>query len=311
MSEHEWIARHFAPLASSAGAAGLTDDVAQLAIGPECLIATTDAIVEGVHVLRGSPVDTVARKLVRVNVSDILAKGAVPVEALLVLGWPAEWGEAEFARFADALGDELDVWGAALVGGDFVTAPTEMFAALTLTGRCLGDGPVRRSGTRSGDGLWVSGEIGAGVLGLEAAQAPAEDPALAARYHLPELPPLAIADLIAKHASAAMDISDGLLGDALKLAEASRICVELDLAKVPYVRQPSDVPACLRLATGGDDYQALVAVPAAKEAAFQARAQQGKLQVTRIGSVVDGAGLSVSYQGERVELPDRLSYEHR
>ncbi|MCA8905409.1 MAG: thiamine-phosphate kinase, partial [Hyphomonas sp.] len=134
MAERVWIAKYFAPAAVSPGAAGLLDDVAELATGSDARIVTTDALIEAVHFLRSDPPETVARKLVRVNVSDILAKGARPSEALLTLAWPQGRDEAELARFAEALTDELEHWNIQLLGGDTTSSPGGLFLSLTLTG---------------------------------------------------------------------------------------------------------------------------------------------------------------------------------
>ena len=158
MSEFDWIARYFAPLVTTERAAGLLDDVAELS--SHARIITTDALVEGVHFLPSDPIETVARKLVRVNISDILAKGGVPGEALLTLGWPKGRAEADLAGFAKALGEELDHWGASLIGGDTVTAPGGLFLSLTLTGHiATGEHIIRRSGAKAGDGIWITGKI--------------------------------------------------------------------------------------------------------------------------------------------------------
>lgn len=160
MAERDWIGKYFAPLAASAGAAGLSDDTAQLGTWKRPVAVTTDAMVEGVHFLAADPIASIARKLVRVNVSDILSAGALPREALLTLGWPAERPEAELAAFAGAFSEELSRWNIALIGGDTVASPLGLFLSLTLTGECVGEALVRRGGAGAGDDLWVTGEIG-------------------------------------------------------------------------------------------------------------------------------------------------------
>ena len=231
MDEFDLIRKYFAPLATSPGADGLRDDVAEIGTldGGARLIATKDAIVEGVHFLSDDPIDTVARKLVRVNVSDIIAKGARPDGALLALVWPKGRSVEEIGGFAQALGEDLARWGAQLVGGDTTSTDGPLTLSLTLFGRCGARGPVRRSGARAGDDLWVTGVIGDGWLGLQAAKGAlaklgAEERAfLVARYRVPEPPPLAVADLVAEFASSSIDISDGLVADAGHIAEASGV----------------------------------------------------------------------------------------
>jgi thiamine-monophosphate kinase len=313
MAEKNWIARYLAPLAQGAGAAGLRDDVAQLGVSDPVAI-TTDAMVEGVHFLGTDPVDTVARKLVRTNVSDLLASGAEPAEALLVLGWPKGRGEAEIAAFAAALGDELAVWGAQLIGGDTVTSPGGLFLSLTLTGRCLNAGPVRRSGAKAGDCVWLTGTIGSAARAWQdhsrGIRSPFPGSSGADAYRLPVLPPLATAKLVADHASAAMDVSDGLLIDAKALAEASGVAMEMDLGAVRFAGGEMDLAEMLKLATWGDDYQTLFTAPENNSKLISREAQNSGIEITCIGKIVAGSGLSLERGGRNVNLPETLGFEH-
>ncbi|KJS35860.1 MAG: hypothetical protein VR74_14980 [Hyphomonas sp. BRH_c22] len=311
MAEKDWIARYFAPLAKGQGAAGLRDDVAQLGTtGPVAI--TVDAMVEGVHFLASDPIDTVARKLVRANVSDLLASGAEPAEALLTLGWPKARGEAEIAAFSAALGDELSAWGAQLIGGDTVTSPLGLFLSLTLTGRCLADGPVRRTGAKPGDAVWLTGCIGGAARGWEAVSGGDKGVAGGWRdaYRLPDLPPLAAAAFIARHASAAMDVSDGLLIDARSLAAASGVSLEIDLGAVPFAGGADGEAEMLKLATWGDDYQVLFTAPEAASATIAQQASDEGIQLARIGKISDMSGLSLILRGRNVNLPETLGFEH-
>ena len=307
MAEKDWIRRHFAPLAKAPGAAGLTDDTAELSKGYGPLIATVDAMVEGVHFFSDDPIETIARKLVRVNVSDILASGARPREALLTLGWPQGGrNQDQIVSFCCSLGAELDKWGILLAGGDTVTTPGGLFLSLTLTGECLGAGPVRRGGGQAGDDVWVTGEIGAARRGylwktegrgearwLDALQAPA-------------LPPLEAANLIASHARAAMDVSDGLLGDLATLAEASGLAAEIELDRVPFAGAAANLVEMLDLASWGDDYQLLFTADP-QHAGF---IQDSGFKVTRIGRLTEGGGLTATHCGKPVNLPETLAFEH-
>lgn len=304
MAEFDWIKTYFAPLVTAHGAAGLMDDTALLGDGSR--VATVDALVEGVHFLVSDPVETIARKLVRVNVSDLLAKGCRPTEALLVLGWPDRRGEDELGLFAEALGEDLKLWGATLVGGDTVASPNGLFLSLTLLGVPEGPrAPVRRSGGQAGDRLWVTGRIGAGALGLASALARRDDAARAA-FRVPELPPQEIAGLVARTASAAMDISDGLLGDLAKLAAASGCGAWLDLSRVPLFRPSAVLDEVMAQVTGGDDYQVLLAAAGGEDLS---QAVQG-CELTAIGGLEPGEGLRLLWEGEPVALPERLSFEH-
>lgn len=309
MSEFDWIARYFAPLATRAGAAGLRDDAAELSGAAS--IMTVDAMVEGVHFLSTDPIDTVARKLVRVNVSDLIAKGALPDEAVLTLGWPAARDEAELAAFADALGEELSLWGASLIGGDTVLSPAGLFLSLTVTGRAAGArAPIRRSGAKPGDKICVTGQIGAGFVGLAAAKAlkSAEETLKTAeavhRYRVPQIPGLDIASLIASYANASMDVSDGLLADLTKLLAASECGGRLDLDRVPLFHPCDILDDVLAQVTGGDDYQCLFTVP---EAALN---ELAGAPMTIIGEITSATGLQLVWQGGRVEMPERAGFQH-
>ncbi len=307
MAEKDWIRRYFAPLAVSPGAAGLTDDTAELSFGASRLVITTDAMVEGIHFFPDDPIERVAKKLVRVNVSDVLAAGARPREALLTLGWPNEGrSEDDLAAFAAALGEELAVWGIALIGGDTVTSAGSLFLSLTLTGDCLGPAPVRRSGAGAGDDIWLTGEIGAARRGyLRKTEGQGE-----ARWlddlQAPRLPPIESAALLAHQASAAMDVSDGLLGDLATLAEASGLAAEIGLDHVPFAGGAATLEEALDLACWGDDYQLIFAARPEKAAAIQGSG----LAMTRIGTLREGAGLVATYGGTHVNLPERLAFEH-
>ncbi|MCB9963192.1 MAG: thiamine-phosphate kinase [Hyphomonas sp.] len=310
MAERAWIAKYFAPAAVSPGAAGLLDDVAELATGSDARIVTTDALIEGVHFLRSDPPETVARKLVRVNVSDILAKGARPSEALLTLAWPQGRDEAELARFAEALTDELEHWNIQLLGGDTTSSPGGLFLSLTLTGVCGARGPVRRAGAREGDDLWVTGEIGAACLGFRALQAGRPTDPFVKAYREPRLPSAAVAELVDDHATAAMDVSDGLLGDARMLAAASGRGVTIDLDAVPFAGRPASLEERLALASWGDDYQVLLAAPPTSAKMVAEEAAEKGIQVARIGLFRAGDGITATSGGTLVNLPETLGFEH-
>ncbi len=309
MSEKGWITRYFVPLAASKGAAGLRDDVALLDTDG-VIVVTADALVENVHFLPTDPIETVAQKLVRVNVSDILAKGARPLEAMLTLGWPTARKGSELQRFAASLGEELKLWNAALIGGDTTTVPQGLILSLTLTGRCIGKGPVRRAGAKAGDDVWVTGEIGAAMLGLEAIRRRDMDSPFVSSYRVPALPAPSIADVIAAHAHASLDVSDGLLGDAKALATASRVALHLALEAMPIAGDPQSREEKLARITWGDDYQCLFTVPPERAAAIEAMATSENLRLTRIGHVESGRGLFLSENGTSVNLPETLGFEH-
>ena len=300
MDEFDLIRRYFAPLATSPGADGLRDDVAEIARLEDGmgLIATKDAIVEGVHFLPDDPIGTVAQKLVRVNVSDIVAKGGKPDAALLALMWPKGRPTAPLGDFSRALGADLQRWGAHLVGGDTTSTDGPLTLSLTLLGRVGPRGPVRRSGAKAGDDVWVSGTIGDGWLGLKAATGAFGALSVEARaflvagYRVPQPPRLPMADLVAAYANASIDVSDGLVADAGHIAEASGAALVIEAAKVPLSAAgqgylTNGKADLLALLTGGDDYQTLFTAPASARGAIEA----SKEAVSRIGRVEQGEGV--------------------
>lgn len=299
--EFEIIARLFAPLATAPGARGLRDDAAVIDAG--AWVITTDTIVEGVHFLPDDPLDRVARKALRVNLSDLAAKGAAPQHFLVALQWPTSRDAAQIAAFAAGLAQDQSVYNVALLGGDTTSTPGLLAVTVTALGRPLGAHTPARGDARAGDDLWVTGTIGDGVLGLmarrgELAGAPEDCAWLADRYQLPE-PRTVFAAAVARHAHAAMDVSDGLLGDAAKLADASGVALEIDPAAIPLshpaaawlAAQPDRSSGLARLATGGDDYEILFSAPAGARAALLAAADDAGLRLSRIGAVRAGRGV--------------------
>ncbi|MEO0785161.1 MAG: thiamine-phosphate kinase [Pseudomonadota bacterium] len=309
MSEFDWIKRYFAPLAASQGASGLRDDVAELSRAEGRMIATVDAVVEGVHFLPGADEADVAAKLVAVNASDIRVKGGRPCEALLTLGWPQDRGEDEISAFAAALGGALADVGAVLVGGDTVTSPHGIFASLTLTGECAQGPTIRRSGARPGDDVWLSGEIGHGMIGLADAQRQA-DTASARHYLRPRIISQALSDRIAQEASASLDVSDGLLGDALKLAEASGVQLRLELNDVPLADPACEKVTLIEQVTGGEDFCALFTAPAGRRAKLETWAEAAGERLARIGATSTGSGLALLRGGNPQPLPEKLGFTH-
>ena len=228
MTEIDWIETYIAPLVHAPGAEGLRDDVALLSSSGST-IATMDTLVEGVHFLGTDPLDTVGLKLIRVNVSDVVAKGALPSEALLSIAWPKGRGEEDFKSLMAGLQRDLETFEIALIGGDLVATDGTLTLTIAMTGACIENCLVRRSGGKPGQALWISGEIGWGGIGLEAAES-GRDANAANRYRIPQILGLEVAEIVAKYAAASMDVSDGLFLDASRLAEAS---VEVDALPAP------------------------------------------------------------------------------
>ena len=242
--EDALIARYFKPLATDPGAFGLVDDAAILKATGEDLVVKTDAIVEGVHFLPDDPPDTVARKALRVNLSDLASKGATPCGFLLTLAL-RKADDAWLAPFARGLGEDAAHYGCPLLGGDTVSTPGPLMISIAAFGRVPSGRMVHRFGAQPGDRVVVTGTIGDASLGLDilkggaAAAALADDPAardlLVGRYRVPQ-PRSALAQAVRDHASASMDVSDGLAGDLAKLCAASGVSAVIDAPGIPLVR---------------------------------------------------------------------------
>jgi thiamine-monophosphate kinase len=322
--EDSLIARYFKPLATDAGAFGLEDDAAIIRPSGHDIVVTTDGIVEGVHYLASDPSDTVARKALRVNLSDLAAKGAAPAGFVLTLALRSV-DEAWLAAFARGLGEDANSFACPLLGGDTVSTPGPMMISITAFGRVAEGRMVHRSGARPGDRVMVTGTIGDAALGLDVlkdgavATALTADPAaqeiLISRYRVPQ-PRNGLADAVRDHASAAMDVSDGLAGDLTKLCAASGISALVDAPLIPVSASAAgllarDVVGIETLISGGDDYEILCTVPEARAAAFMQDATRAGIAVTAIGTVVAGtdAPRFLDANGKTLAL-QRLSYSH-
>ncbi len=281
-------------------ARGLRDDAARLVHAP--LVVTTDTLVEGVHFLATDAPADVAWKLVATNLSDIAGKGARPDGILL--NYPLS-DDAWDRAFLVGLAEVLAACGTTLLGGDTVTLPAGAPRFLTVTAFGCDTPAPPRSGAGENDALWVTGTIGDAGAGLEIAQGVPGPADLAARYRRP-VPRLAEGRVLSRIAHAMMDISDGLLIDAARMAAASGLAVELDLAAVPLsdayrAHVGQDRAARLRAASAGDDYELLFAMPADT---------MPMVQATCIGRFARGAGLRLMDGDEAVPLPARLGFQH-
>ncbi|WP_092180612.1 thiamine-phosphate kinase [Bradyrhizobium sp. cf659] len=323
-AEDALIARYFKPLATDPGAFGLVDDAAVLSSSGDDIVVTTDAVVEGVHYLAGDPPDTIARKALRVNLSDLAAKGAVPAGFVLTLALRSK-EDAWLRPFADALGEDATTFACPLLGGDTVSTPGPQMISITAFGRVPQGQMVGRTGARPGDRIMVTGTIGDAALGLDVltggvvAAALASDPAaresLVSRYRIPQ-PRNVLARAVRDHASAAMDVSDGLAGDLTKLCAASGVSASVDVANVPLSAAAADLIArnavCVEtLLAGGDDYEVLCTVAPAQSDALIAAGRAVGVAVTAIGTIVAGGARPRFLDGQGQELAlKRLSYSH-
>jgi thiamine-monophosphate kinase len=288
----------------------------------EDTVVTTDAIVEGVHFLADDPPDTVARKALRVNLSDLAAKGATPAGFVLTLALRAA-DDAWLTLFARGLGSDAGLFGCPLLGGDTVSTPGPLTISITAFGRVPAGGMVRRSGAKPGDRVVVTGTIGDAALGLDilkggAAAALADAGAkamLIGRYRVPQ-PRNALAKAVRDHAHAAIDVSDGLAGDLAKLCGASGVSAVIDAPSIPLSAATAALLArgtvgIETIVSGGDDYEILCAIPEDSFEAFVQAAGQAGVAVTSIGMVVAGSSVPRFLDGEGAELAlPRLSYSH-
>ncbi|MEQ9813497.1 MAG: thiamine-phosphate kinase [Azospirillaceae bacterium] len=313
--EFERIATYFAPLATDAGAAGLKDDAAVFALtaGEEAVV-TTDAMVEGTHYLRGEDPARLARKLLRVNLSDLAAKGATPRHYLLTLALPESLGEDWIAGFARGLKADQERYGIALLGGDSVRTEGPAVLSVTMLGTLPAGACLRRDGARPGHDLWVTGTVGDAVLGLAILKgrlvaAPDAATFLTGRYHLPE-PPVALGPDLIGVAGAAMDVSDGLGGDVAHIARASGVAIDVALDRLPLSDAAAaliaeDIDLFLEAASGGDDYEILFTAPPEQADQVAALAARHGVAISRIGRVGEGSG--VHFRGRDGDIEERLS----
>jgi thiamine-monophosphate kinase len=307
--ESEIIAR-LRRIATAPGARGLLDDVALI----DGLVVTHDSIAEGVHFLPHDPPASVGWKLVAVNLSDLAAKGATPAGALLSLtiSGPGEWEQA----FLGGIEAACESYGLPLLGGDTIALPPSASRVLGLTafGRAGGKVPDRAGG-RAGDVLWLVGTVGDAACGLALLQDDRNtDGPLVDIYRRP-IPQLEAGRALAPHAHAMMDVSDGLLLDAWRMADASRCQVHIELDALPLssafvAERGHDRAARLFAATGGDDYALLSALGPGVDPATLSL--PSGTRISRIGALAAGEpGIRVTLAGEPVQLPERLGFEHQ
>jgi thiamine-monophosphate kinase len=323
-AEARLIARYFRPLATSPGAFGLGDDAAVVTPPPGCdLVLTTDGVIAGVHFFPHDPPGAIARKVLRMNLSDLAAKGSKPMGFLLSIALPAAFEEKWIAGFAEGLGADAEQFGCPLLGGDTDHTPGPLSVSIAAFGAVPHGKMVRRSTAKIGDNIVVTGTIGDAALGLLLRR----DESLAKRWRLSEAmsahlerrylvpePRNALAAAVLQYAAAAMDISDGLAGDLAKLCRASGVAAEIDVVRVPV----SDAAGAARQAepalteimlTGGDDYEILATLTPDKLAAFRMAAERAGVAVTEIGRIVAGEGARFVLDGKVLSFA-RPSYSH-
>jgi len=295
--EFELIRRYFAPLAARApGALGLQDDVCTILPAPgEELVLTVDALTAGVHFLPDDPPDLIARKMLRVNLSDLAGKGARPLGYLMTTAFDPAVDEAWVARFCQGLAQDQAEFGLALLGGDTTATPGPLSLTATLIGTVPAGRALRRNGARPGDRILVTGTIGDGYFGLGASRNELGHLSfehldfLTRRYRLPE-PRVAFGRALVEQGlgRAGMDVSDGLVADLRHMCEASGCGARVATPKVPLSAAVAELLAetpdlLLAAISGGDDYEVLIAAPAEQVPTILDLAAQTATQVTEIG----------------------------
>jgi thiamine-monophosphate kinase len=320
VDEFERIRRFFAPLAGPGGL-DLLDDAALV----DCragrrLVVTADAIVEGVHYLPVDPHELVARKLLRVNLSDLAAMGARPLHYLLTTALPAVHGAGWVAAFAKGLAEDQRRFQVSLLGGDSVATPGPAALSLTAIGEVAAGMEIRRSGALVDDLVWVSGTIGDAYLGLAVLRgaysqlAPEYRAGLVRRFHLPE-PRVELGPRLAGLAHAMIDVSDGLLADLGHICETSNVAARVEVETLPLSRAAKEIVdrrmgLRVSLAAGGDDYELLFTAPAGATKAIEELSSGLGLPITMIGLIERGKGVRLVDSEGRAIPVDHAGYHH-
>jgi thiamine-monophosphate kinase len=307
------------------GAFGLEDDCALIAPEPGTeLVLKTDPVAEGVHFFADDAPEDIAWKALAVNASDLAAKAAVPIGYLMAIAFPAPPARDWLARFAAGLKAAQDCFGCHLIGGDTDRRPGPLSITITIVGSVAKGCMIRRGTAGSADALFVSGTLGDAALGLALRRdaslskswnlSPTEADYLRQRYLRPT-PRLGLACALRQHASAAMDLSDGLAKDLGRMAAASRCGARISFCDVPLsppVRKVIGIEPALaeRVIAGGDDYEILLAVPNGKARHFAACAQAAGQTVTRIGRMKKGAGIVIAGADGTPIIPAVPGWDH-
>lgn len=323
-SEADLIQSAFAPLTlGNAGAFGLHDDLALIKGEPQGLLVTQDQVIEGTHFLRSDPLYMIARRLVRRNLSDMIAKGGVPTAAFLSLAWPKSRPRSGIAEFARGLGEDLSQLcrQCPLLGGDTSETTGNLVASLTMMGRPSSPSglPILRSGARVGDVIAVTGVIGDSWLGLQARLGARSAQGLKAciAFSMAPCPPsIGIAELIGQYAHASIDISDGLFIDASHISKQSSVAITLELDKIPMSPEAQaatgfsdELKRVLALGSGGDDYQPLMALSPHNLDALQRAANAINMTVTQVGHCMAGQGVTLRYHGKQIDMPAVMGWQ--
>jgi thiamine-monophosphate kinase len=324
--EDSIIQEFLAPLAAGyPGAFGLMDDCAVIAPPAGCeLVVKTDPVVEGVHFLPGTAPEDIAWRALAVNVSDLAGKGAIPIGYLMALALPEAPKRAWFERFTSGLGEAQRAFGCHLIGGDTDCRPGPLTVAITVFGSVPVGRMVRRGAARVGDHLFVTGTLGDAALGLALLKDAAltqrlgletsETAGVVSRFLRPQ-PRLALRPLLLAHASAAMDLSDGLMKDCGRMCAASGAHARIEAAALPLsdpVRKAvaTDTAWFKAAAAAGDDYEILAAIPGTKVGDFKKDAAALDFPVTRIGEIRAGSGVRMQQADGSDVIFKRTGWDH-
>ncbi len=324
LAEERLIARYFRPLATVPGALRLADDAAVIAPPPDSdIVVTTDGVIAGVHFFPDDPPGSIARKALRMNLSDLAAKGAKPMGFVISIALPVGTDAAFLAAFAAELGEDAARYGCPLYGGDTDHTPGPLSVSITAFGTVPHGRMVQRSTAKAGDRIIVTGTIGDASLGVKLrrdhglAKSWRLDEAMSVelerRYLLPK-PRNALAEAVLQHATAAMDVSDGLAGDLGKLCRASSVAAEIDVSRVPLsaaarAALAADPALIETVLTGGDDYEIVLTLAPEKFAALRSAAQAVGISVAEIGEVKAGDGARFMHAGKTLAFT-QPSYSH-
>lgn len=324
MSEFSIIDELFAPLTEGCdGALGLGDDVALVANGRS--VVTKDMMIAGVHFRKDDPLDLVAHKLMRVNISDLIAKGVKPEGYFLGCAWPQKTDRADIVKFVTGLQRDQTHFKCRLYGGDTTRhrlASAPLVVSATFFGEPPANGIVTRAGAKPGDDVHVTGTIGDPGLGLLALsgklKCTSEDKSyLSSRYHIPE-PRMTFGTALNNFATASMDVSDGLIADAGHLAHQSGVQIILDGERMPLSSPARDWLAgqggkndgLIKLASFGDDYEILFTAPVSMRRAVEMAAIASRTQITRIGSVKRGVGVIFTGEDGKPLQIENTGFDH-
>ena len=325
LGESELIKKYFAPLCHPEMSYGLSDDAAFLTLpDDQQLVLTKDMLVADVHFFADDDPQQIAQKALRVNLSDLASKGAEPVGYLLGLGLPAQWNEEWLARFCSGLKLDQDCFSFPLIGGDTVKSPERLTISITAFGRVPRGITILRKNARPHDDVYVTGTIGDGALGLLVRREPerygdllccGDREFLLSRFLLPQ-PRLQMRQLIRQFATASMDISDGLLGDARKMAVASGTSICLEDDAIPLSGAALQMLEATGLSReialgGGDDYELLFCAAPKDHSAIMELAQELNIRLTKVGGISEGEGVRlVDSNGKKILFTGDGSYEH-